>query len=331
MGNNNRIKLANIISKLPEEAVDTLYEAASSLLERFSHMDKPACPYCGSAHVVKNGHKCHKQEYLCKQCRKTYVSTTNTLMDNSRQPQELWEEAMADTIAGDAIDFTAERLGLSHDCVFNMRHKILLGLRDVLAEAGTCLAGVSELDETFVLDSYKGSPMPSHAGRPARKHGAKAQKRGISSEYVCICTGVERKGSAMAETVNRAKPSSRELQDVFSGHISENTLVLCDGLKSYLALEGSTGCSVKDVNTEKGGGFYNLNTVNGFHSFIKCRYVFYRGVATKYLNRYNKLFSFAYKHTSEKVGQLCSQLLKVSCKSRNYTNRDVKNNGLLLV
>lgn len=57
-----------------------------------------------------------------------------------------------------------------------MRHKILLGLHGLLEETGVCLGGVSELDETFVLDSYKGGSLPEDAARPARRHGAKAQR-----------------------------------------------------------------------------------------------------------------------------------------------------------
>ncbi len=203
-------------------------------------------------------------------------------MANSHQAREVWEAVVQDTAAGDAIDFSAGRLGLSHDCVFHMRHKILMALHDALEETEAPLGGVSGLDETFVPDCYKGSPLSAGAGRPPRKHGAKAQKRGISNEYVCICTGVERKGETIAGTANRAKPSSGEIMEIFKGHIQEGSLVLCDGLGSYRILEEGTGCSVKDVTTEKAGKFFNLNTVNNFHSFIKGRYRFYRGVATKY-------------------------------------------------
>lgn len=63
----------------------------------------------------------------------------------------------------------------------------------------------------------------------------------------------------IAGTVNRAKPTSQELQEVFSGHISENTLVLYDGLKSYKALEVTMGCIIKDVTKKAVRGFYNLN------------------------------------------------------------------------
>lgn len=182
-----------------------------------------------------------------------------------------------------------------------MRHKFLIALAGLLEEQGFYLDDVSELDETFVLDSYKGKALPDSVCRKPRRHGAKAEKRGLSNEYVCICTGAQRKGCVIAETLNRAKPSSQELQSVFGGHISEGILVLCDGLRSYQSLEETAGCTVKDVNSESGTAFYNLNTVNAFHSFIKKRYEFYRGVATKYLNRYNALFSAAYKCTTGDV------------------------------
>jgi len=38
-----------------------------------------------------------------------------------------------------------------------------------------------------------------------------------------------------------------------------------------------------------------LNTVNSLHSFIKDLYAHYRGVATEYINRYNALFSIAFR------------------------------------
>ena len=326
-----RVKLANIIAKLPEEEADSLYETACRLYESQANDEKPGCPYCHSKAVVRNGHKCGKQEYRCKDCGKTFVSTTNTLMANSHQPRETWEAVINDTLSGDAIDFTAKRLELTHDLTFRMRHKFLVALAALLEEQCPCLQDVSEMDETYVLESYKGKKLPDSVCRKPRKHGAKAEKRGISNEYICICTGVQRKGGAIAGTVNRAKPTSQELQEVFSGHVSENTLILCDGLKSYKALEVTMGCIVKDVTKETGSGFYNLNTVNSFHSYIKRQYEFYRGVATKYLNRYNALFSTAYKCTAERLQQIVSSLLTVSGIRRTLSCQDIKTAGLLLI
>jgi hypothetical protein len=52
-------------------------------------------------------------------------------------------------------------------------------------------------------------------------------------------------------------------------------------------------CATADVNKER-DGFYNINAVNGYHSFIKERNRSARGFATKCLNRCNALFSAAY-------------------------------------
>ena len=198
MGQNLRIKLTKLIEKLPEAAVSSLLEQAESYKATQAEAGRPACPYCSNAHIVKNGHKCGKQEYRCKDCGRTFVSTTKTIMSGSHQSRELWEEVISDTLWGNAIDYSAKRLGLSHDCVFHMRHKILFALQEESVQDPVILKDVAELDETYVLESYKGKAIPDEAGRKARKHGAKAQKRGISNEYICICTGIERKGSAFA-------------------------------------------------------------------------------------------------------------------------------------
>ena len=81
----------------------------------------------------------------------------------------------------------------------------------MLKKETVILSSIAEFDEAFVPDCYKGKQLPEDVSRGARKHGAKAAKRGISSEYVAICTGIRRDGRAVAETANHAKPSSREL------------------------------------------------------------------------------------------------------------------------
>ena len=40
------------------------------------------------------------------------------------------------------------------------------------------------------LIATRGGLVTETAGREARKHGAKAAKRGISGEYIAICTGI---------------------------------------------------------------------------------------------------------------------------------------------
>ncbi len=132
---------------------------------------------------------------------------------------------------------------------------------------------------------------------------------------------------------NRAKPDAEELTSLFADHIAQGTLVLCDGLKSYHSLSEATGCTVKDCHelTEEEKNFFNLNTVNVFHSFIKRRYDFYRGVATKYLNRYNALFAASYNNADILARQLCHALLNVGSVDYYHSSRDVQEQRLLAV
>lgn len=82
------------------------------------------CPHCGSENTVKNGWRHGKQAYICRDCKKTFVSTTGTIRHWSHQSPDVWMEAMADTKSGLSIQKSADRLGLHKDSVMDMRHKI---------------------------------------------------------------------------------------------------------------------------------------------------------------------------------------------------------------
>ena len=205
-------------------------------------------------------------------------------IEGSRSSKAVWKQVISDTVEGVAIDRTAESLCLSHSTVFNMRHKILYAVERSLIESPVALSGVCELDETYVLESVKGRKIPADYYRKARKHGAVAAKRGLSEEYICVCTSVTGEAKNISLAVNRATPSKQEILDVFGERVSENTVILCDGSQTYGALEDR--CTVATTK--------RINKANGFHSFIKERLDASRGVATIYLNRYNALFSKVY-------------------------------------
>ena len=60
----------------------------------------------------------------------------------------------------------------SVDCIKNLSSKAvgrLLTLQDIAASDPAILGQVSELDETFVLQCFKGKELPSDIGCPARR------------------------------------------------------------------------------------------------------------------------------------------------------------------
>lgn len=198
-----------------------------------------------------------------------------------------------------------------------------------MSACGKCLNLMKPLSWTVIMAANWMIQSTAHPVSMAQKQ----KKWGISNEYVCICTGIQRKGDALAATINRAKPSAKELVSIFEGHIADGTLALCDGLKSYRAFPGIADCTVKNCSNLDGEDscFYNLNTVNGFHSFIKQQYNFYRGVASKYINRYNALFSTTYRNAENMVRRLPDTVLNVTGINYYHSNRDVREAGILAI
>ena len=321
-------ELIELVHKMPESCLDDVIEYVEEKIEEHAQEETvPACPHCGGI-AKRNGHKDDKQRFKCNACGKTFMKTTHTAMSYSHYGEAVWKQVVRDSVEGIPLEQTASGLGLSRETAFTMRHKILLALETEEALQPTILDGVCEMDDTFVLESLKGTKITGDHGRKARLHGAVAQKPGVSNEYICISTGIQRDGAAYCHTVTRAAPSKDDLTAVFEGHIGEAALALCDGAASYNALPENCGCPTVNVNEEQAGKFYHINTVNGLHSFIKETYTHYRGVATKYLNRYNALLSKAYRCGSD----LADYIYNILCANnvqRHRTVRDVKSLGLL--
>lgn len=152
-------------------------------------------------------------------------------------------------------------------------------------------------------------------------------------ETADVCLGIQRKGEAIAAAINKAKSSATELISIYEGHIADGTLALCDELRSYHAFPGIEDCTVKDCNNGKTeeSCFYHLNTVNEFHSFIKKRYNFYHGVASKYINRYNALFSATYRNAEAMIKRLAEAVLTMTGVNYYHSNKDIRTVRLLAI
>ena len=291
------VEIIALVREIPEEYLEETLAIVKGVKEKAESEKKPEaadCPHCHSQRVVRNGHKSGKQAFLCRACGKSFVQSSKSAIENSHSSATVWKQVISDTVNGIAIDKTADSLGLHHETVFNMRHKILYCVEQSLVSSPVELTGVCQADETYVLESVKGRKIPEGYHRKPRKHGAVASKRGISNEYICVHASVTGGGENVAVAANRATPSSQEILGVYGDRVSDGTVVLCDGNTSYNVLEDK--CTVATTK--------RINKVNGFHSFIKHRLDAMRGVATIYLNRYNALFSKAYAADDSLVDEI---------------------------
>jgi hypothetical protein len=106
---------------------------------------------------------------------------------------------------------------------------------------------------------------------------------------------------------------------MFRGKISADALMVCDGAVSYKILEEQALCSTVAAGK---GGFYRTNEINGYHSFIKERNRGARGFGTKYLNRYNALFSRVYRGSDFLTDELYKTMRSSGFKTTTATQTE---------
>lgn len=303
------MKIDELIRALPtltEYQVNQLCEEASVFLklnEELTECTPTVCPKClqEKTGFIKKGHSGLKQRYQCKECGKKFTYDATQLTAHSRQSKENWNIALKDTFLLEPIDRTARKLRVSHVTAFNMRHKILQFL-EKLTETDKKLGDLVEADETFVLESEKGS---RHITRKPRRHGSKASTRGISHEQYCVCVATDRNHKIVAKCVNRAKPSSQDIENALGKHIEDNTVFQCDGAAAYNRLIESKHCKkIVLVTHESYDKVHHLNTVNALHSRFQDMIKKFHGIASKYLNRYAALFCVINEFCGHSIDEL---------------------------
>lgn len=250
------------------------------------NIDRPSTTKAG---LTKKG----KQLLRCKACNSRFVFDTGQLTFYSHQSQASWNAFILATLNEKSILHTSALIDVHESTAFRMRHKLLNSLKEL--DEKVELSDVLEIDELYVQESRKGQIFDD---RPSRKRGDPATKRGLSSEKVCIITALERDGDPYIQSYNMAKAGSAEIR-ILAKHIKDGTYAFVDGLASFNVLKEEFGCTLKVLPTNAGYDKINhLNNVNSLHSRIRSIYWKYRGIASRYINRYNSLFSFQHKFKS---------------------------------
>lgn len=244
--------------------------------------DRPCCPHCSCSQVVKNGSADGLQRYRCQSCRKTFNALTGTPLARLRMKGK-WLEQTAALRDGLTIKRAAERMGVARSTAFRWRHRFLALPKTIQARG---LAGIAETDETFFLRSLKGQR--KGLGRPPRKRGGKAGKRGLSKEQVPVLVARDRSGS----TADFILPADDKASIVAAlGPILPKDTILCsDGSGTLKAVAKTLGVAHRPINLSAGirivAGVYHIQNVNAYDSRLKDWIRRFRGVATCYLDSY---------------------------------------------
>lgn len=275
-----------------------------------------ACPKCGceEPHWTKGGNSnSGKQMIRCCKCGRRTVIDYGQLTYYSHQDQSKWDQLIADVFSQVPEEVTAAKLDVCPQTAWNMRMKLLHAL-EALVDSNI-LKDEIEMDEKYVQNSHKGKHIE---GVEPRRRGEPASKRGISNEKICIATGIQRLGNSVLQATNTGNPTGGDLMKL-KDNLQKHSLVWIDGKQSYNALLKDRECDVRVMGDHTTyTSVDHLNNVNSFHKMIEDWYTKYRGVASKYINRYCALFTLVREYQGSDLQEIILSIKTRLRKIKDY-------------
>jgi transposase-like protein len=252
-----------------------------ALIEQAAH-GRP-CPHCGGCRVHRCGQASGLQRLRCVACRRSYNALTGTPLARLRKRGH-WLTYLQCVLDSRSVRAAADLTGVHRTTSFRWRHRFVPG-----AARGRppTLGAIVEADETYLLESQKGS---RDMQRPPRTRAGKAQRRGISGEHDCLLVARDRTGQTLDFHTGRGPVSAVELASCLGGVLPVDGLLISDGALAYRRFTRNAGIRHAFVNVragERSRGDIHIQNVNGWHSRFKGWLVRFRGVASKYLRHYS--------------------------------------------
>jgi transposase-like protein len=241
-----------------------------------------ACPHCRSLRLHRDGHADGLQRYRCVDCARSFNALTGTPLARLRHRAK-WLAYLDCMLQSGTVRRAAALVGIHKNTSFRWRHRFLLSTKH---DRSVPLAGITEADETYLLESQKGS---RHLDRPPRRRGGKARRRGLSREHDCILVARDRTGRTVDFVTGRAPLKPVQLQRCLPPVIAPDILLVTDGHPAYPAFAREAGISHRAVNLAAGvrvAGPLHVQNVNAYHSRFKQWLRRFHGVASRYLPNY---------------------------------------------
>ena len=244
---------------------------------------KNSCPYCSYGNPYRHGTAHGLQRYRCKVCKKTFNALTKTPLAHLRYKSK-WLEYLQAITDSSTVRQAASDLDVHRNTAFRWRYRFLTWIKQ---DRPSILHGITEADETHLLESYKGR---RKLDRKPRKRGGTASKRGISNEQVCILIARDRSKQTVDFVTGNGAITKAILTTHLKPILDADTLLVSDSNPAYDVFCNAENISHEAVNLNQGQrvikGAYHVQNVNAYHSKLKSWFLHFHGVATKYLPNY---------------------------------------------
>ena len=201
----------------------------------------------------------------------------------------------------------AANCGVSVATAYYMRLRILKIIKENALKWNVGNGQTAQLDETYVLESFKGNrtksknfkmPRPAyHRGRNTKGKGpAKTQGRTKGSQ-LCVLTGIDGEGSVFLEVVGRGMLSKADAKPTLKQRIHKGATITTDDHKAYPGIlnELKVVHFVRESNIPQ----EDLNHVNSLHSALEAFLKKKRGVSSRRLDLYLSEFAWRWMYTKK--------------------------------
>ena len=259
----SELSLIKFFKQFPNE------EKAAEYFEKLRWGEVIICPYCGSIHISRT----KIMPYRCRDCRKHFSVRTGTALAESRLPLQKWLLAMyilTNSKKGVSSIQLAEYLGITQKSAWFLAHR----LRESFVQDSTKLAGIIEVDETYI------------GGKEKNKHNSKKLKEGRGTKGKQPVIGLKsRKGTVKSFVIYAT--DTKTLTDSIRKNVEVESHVFTDEWRAYTDLDEyiheKVNHSVGEFVKEK----VFTNGIESFWALVKRGYYgIYHQWSVKHLQRY---------------------------------------------
>lgn len=276
-------------------------DKAREHLESILWPNGPVCPHCGNADPARitklEGASTRPGVHKCKECRKPFTVTVNTVMHRSKIPLCKWvlaAQLMASSKKGMSAKQLERMLGITYESAWFLFHR----LRECTIDPSRGPIGgddkVIEADETYVggraKNAHKSKPIP-------KKHA--------------VFSLVEREGEVRSFHITNV--NAKTLRPIIVKHASRKSYLMTDDALVYERI-GREFSGHGVVNHSAGeyarGYFWTTNTVESYFAILKRGMMgSFHNVSEAHLYRYLAEFDFRYNTRSISDGERTERLL----------------------
>ena len=244
------------------------------------------CPDCSCERCHRHGQANDLQRFRCCQCGRTFNDLTGTPLARLRHKGK-WLDYLGALLDSRTVRSAAKQVGVHRNTTFRWRHRFLHWVKYDRPEQ---LTGIVEADETFLLESQKGS---RKLDRKPRKRGGKAALRGISHHLDCILVARDRSGQTIDAVLGRGALKKSQLVVHLLPKLDPQALLVADANATYRAFARDHGIAHQAVNLQSGErvrassqGAIHVQNVNAYHRRFKEWLARFHGVASRWLPNY---------------------------------------------